>query len=192
LLGRQETQHLIDTLAETYPKVVEELIPQMMSLGKVQKVLQNLLRERVSVFDLRSILETLADYAPSVKDISLLTELTRQTLSRSLVKPYITAKNDFPALVLGGELENALASMVQRINNIDQLVIQPDDAQLVIDKIKASIQKSGVKVQPILLCSSVVRHHIRQLTERFLPDLVVISASEVPKNIKIVSLGVVE
>ncbi|MGE5341471.1 MAG: flagellar biosynthesis protein FlhA [Candidatus Omnitrophota bacterium] len=192
LLGRQETQHLIDNLAETYPKVVEELIPHMMSIGNVQKVLQNLLKERVSVFDLRTILETLADYAPGVKDLTLLTELTRQSLSRSLIKPYVTAKNDLPVMVLGGELENILSSMVQRINNIEQLVIQPDDAQIVINKIKDAIQRSGIKVQPILLCSSVVRHHIRQLTERFLPELVVLSASEVPKNIKIVSLGVVE
>lgn len=192
LLGRQETQHLIENLAESYPKVVEELIPGMMSLGNVQKVLQNLLKERVSVFDLRTILETLADYAPAVKDLSLLTELTRQSLSRSLVKPYITAKNDLPVLVLGGELENILGSMIQKINNVEQLVIQPDEAQVLINKLKSAVQKSGIKVQPILLCSSIVRHHIRQLTERFLPDLVVLSASEIPKSIKIVSLGVVE
>jgi flagellar biosynthesis protein FlhA len=108
------------------------------------------------------------------------------------VKPYITAKSDLPVLVLGGELENVLASMIQRINNIDQLVIQPEEAQVVINKIKSAVQKSGIKVQPILLCSSVVRQHIRQLTERFIPDLVILSASEVPKNVKIVSLGVVE
>ncbi len=191
LLGRQETQHLIDTLAEAYPKVVEELIPHLMSVGNVQKVLQNLLKERVSVFDLRSILETLADYAPAVKDITLLTELVRQSLSRSLVKPYVTAKNDLPVLVLGGELEGLLASRVQRINDLDQLVIQPEEAQVVINKIKNTVDKTGIKVQPILLCSSIVRHHIRQLTERFIPELVVLSASEVPKNIKIVSLGVV-
>lgn len=192
LLGRQETQHLIDTLAETYPKVVEELIPNLMSLGNVQKVLQNLLKERVSVFDLRTILETLADYAASVKDLTILTELVRQSLSRSLVKPYITARNDLPVLVLGGELEGLLVSKVQKINQIEQLIIQPEEAQIVINKIKNTIEKSGIKVQPILMCSSLIRHHLRQLTERFLPELVILSASEVPKNVKIVSLGVVE
>lgn len=192
LLGRQETQHLVNNLAEAYPKVVEELIPNQMTLGHVQKVLQNLLKERVSVFDLRTILETLADYAPAVKDLTILTELARQSLSRSLVKPYITAKNDLPVLVLGGELEGLLASKVQRINEVEQLVIQPEEAQVLINKIRNTITKAGIKVQPILLCSSVVRHHIRQLIERFLPDLVVLSASEVPKNVKIVSLGVVE
>jgi flagellar biosynthesis protein FlhA len=192
LLGRQETQHLIDTLAATFPKVVEELIPHLMNLGSVQKVLQNLLKERVSIFDLRTILETLADYAPAVKDLTLLTELARQSLSRSLVKPYITAKNDLPVLVIGGELEGLLVSKVQRVHDVEQLVIEPEEAQIVINKLRATIEKSGIKVQPILLCSSLIRHHLRQLTERFLPDLVILSASEIPRNIKIVSLGVVE
>lgn len=192
LLGRQETQHLIDTLSATYPKVVEELIPHLMSLGNVQKVLQNLLKERVSVFDLRSILETLADYAPAVKDLTLLTELVRQSLSRSLVRPYLTGRNDLPVLVLGGELESILTSRVQRVNDIEQLVIQPEEAQILINKLKSAIDRAGVRVQPILLCSSLVRHHLRQLVERFIPDLVILSASEVPKNVNIVSLGVVE
>lgn len=192
LLGRQETQHLIDNLSAAYPKVVEELVPNLMTLGSIQKVLQNLLKERVSVFDLRTILETLADYAPAAKDLTLLTELVRQSLSRSLVKPYVTAKNDLPVLVLGGELENLLVSKVQRVNEVDQLIIEPDEAQIVINKLKSTIEKSGIRVQPILLCSSLIRSHLRQLTERFLPDLVILSASEVPKNIKIVSLGVVE
>lgn len=192
LLGRQETQHLLTTMSETYPKVVEELIPHTMSLGNVQKILQNLLKERVSVFDLRSILETLADYAPAVKDLTILTELVRQALSRSLIKPYLTANNDLPVLVLGGELENLLISRVQRINDQEQLVIQPEEAQIVINKIKFTLDRSGIKVQPILLCSSLIRHHLRQIIERFLPDLVLLSAAEVPRNIKIVSLGVVE
>ena len=191
-MGRQETQHLIDNLGAAYPKVVEELIPHLMTLGSVQKVLQNMLRERVSIFDLRTILETLADYAPVAKDLTLLTELARQSLSRSLVKPYVTAQNDLPVLVLGGELESLLVAKVQKVNDVDQLIIEPEEARIVINKLKAAIEKSGIKVQPILLCSSLIRHHLRQLTERFLPDLVILSASEVPKNIKIVSLGVVE
>jgi len=192
LLGRQETQHLIDNLAATYPKVVEELIPGVMTLGNVQKVLQNLLKERVSIFDLRTILETLADYAPGVKDLTILTELVRQSMSRQLVKPYVTGKSDLPVLVLGGELEGQLVSKIQKVNEVEQLIIKPEEAQVLINKIKATIEKAGLKVQPILLCSSIVRHHLRQLTERFIPDLVLLSASEVPKNVKIVSLGIVE
>ncbi len=192
LLGRQETQHLVDNLGEAYPKVIEELIPNLMNIGTVQKVLQNLLKEKVSIFDLRTILETLADYAANIKDISVLTELVRQALSRSLVKPYITANNDLPVLVLGGELENSLSSKIQRINETEQLIIQPEEAQDIINKIKNTVEKSGLKVQPILLCSSIIRSHLRQLLERFIPELVILSASEVPKNVKIVSLGVIE
>jgi len=192
LLGRQETQHLVDTLAEAYPKVVEELIPSLMNIGTVQKVLQNLLKEKVSIFDLRTILETLADYAGNIKDITVLTELVRQSLARSLVKPYITTKNDLPVLVLGGELENSISTKIQRINETEQLIIQPEEAQAVINKINDTVEKSGLKAQPILLCSSVIRSHLRQLLERFIPDLVILSASEVPKNVKIVSLGVIE
>jgi len=192
LLGRQETQHLIDNLAETYPKVVEELIPNLMSLGSVQKVLQNLLKERVSIFDLRTILETLADYAPVVKDINKLTEMVRQSLSRSIVKPYLTGENDLPVLVLGSNMEQNLISKVQKINEVEQLVIGPEEAHNLINKIKQGIDKSGIKVQPILLCSSAIRFHLRQLLERFIPELVILSASEIPKNINIVSLGVIE
>lgn len=192
LLGRQETQHLIDNLSETYPKVVEELIPNLMNLGSVQKVLQNLLKERVSIFDLRTILETLADYAPVVKDINKLTEMVRQSLSRSIVKPYLTGENDLPVLVLGSNIEQNLISKVQRINEVEQLVIGPEEAHNLINKIKQGIDKSGIKVQPILLCSSAIRFHLRQLLERFIPELVILSASEIPKNINIVSLGVIE
>ncbi len=192
LLGRQETQHLIDNLSETYPKVVEELIPNLMSLGSVQKVLQNLLKERVSIFDLRTILETLADYAPVVKDINKLTEMVRQSLSRSIVKPYLTGENDLPVLVLGSNMEQNLISKVQRINEVEQLVIGPEEAHNLINKIKQGIDKSGIRVQPILLCSSAIRFHMRQLLERFIPELVILSASEIPKNINIVSLGVIE
>lgn len=192
LLGRQETQHLVENLGQAYPKVVEELIPAHMSLGAVQKVLQNLLRERVSILDLRTILETLADYAPLVKDLSLLTELVRQALSRSLVKPFVTPQGDLPVLVLGGELEGLLGGRIQKVNNVDQLVIQPEEAQRLIHAVRAAIERSGLRVQPIVLCSSLVRHHLRQLTERFIPELVIFSAAEIPPYVKIVSLGVIE
>jgi len=192
LLGRQETQHLIDNIATQYPKVVEELIPNLMSLGNVQKVLQTLLKERVSVFDLRSILETLADYATSVKDLGRLTELVRQAMGRSIVKPYLTGNQDLPVLVLQGELEHSLIQKLQKIQEIEQMVIDPASAHKLINTIKETIERSGMKVQPILLCSSMLRQHIRNLIERFLPELVVLAANEVPPGVNIVSLGVVK
>ncbi len=139
LLGRQETQHLIDNLAVTYPKVVEELIPNVLNLGNVQRVLQNLLKEKVSVIDLRTILETLADFGGTVKDLNLLTELVRQAMGRSIVKPYLTGNNDLPVLVMGGELEGLLSNSIQLINDVNQLVIQPEDAHMLINKIKEKV-----------------------------------------------------
>lgn len=192
LLGRQETQHLIDNIASQYPKVVEELIPNLMSLGNVQKVLQNLLKERVSVFDLRTILETLADFATTVKDLGRLTELVRQVMGRSIVRPYLTGNQDLPVLVLDGQLENTLIQKLQKIQDIEQLVIDPVSAHKLINTIKNTVDQSGMKVQPIILCSSMLRQHIRNLTERFLPELVVLAANEVPANVNIVSLGVVK
>lgn len=192
LLGRQETQHLLDNLAESYPKVVEELVPNLMTLGNVQKVLQNLLKERVSILDLRSILETLADFCPLVKNVTQLTELVRQTLGRTIVKPYVTNNNDLPVIVMGGEIENIIGERLETIDGVEQLVVQPGDVQAIVDKVKVAVEKSGTKVQPILLCSSRLRPHLKFLTEKFLPGLVVLSASEIPKNINIVSLGVIE
>ncbi len=192
ILGRQETQQLIDNLAATYPKVVEELIPNLLTLGNVQKVLQNLLREKVSIIDLRTILETLADYAPFTRDLNLLTEMVRQKLSRSLVKPYLTPQQELPVLVLGGELESVLQSKIQKINNQEQLVISPDEFQILIGRIKETIQKTGVGLQPILLTPANLRYHLKALTERYLPEMTVLSAAEIPPNVKIVTIGIVE
>jgi flagellar biosynthesis protein FlhA len=192
LLGRQETQHLLDNMAESYPKVVEELVPNQMTLGNVQKVLQNLLKERVSILDLRTILETLADFCPFVKNVTQLTELARQALSRTIVKPYLTNQNDLPVIVMGGAIENLLAGKLEDINGVEQLVLQPDEVQKIVDKVRVAVDRSGTKVQPILLCSSRLRPHLKIMTEKFIPSLVVLSASEVPGNVKIVSLGVIE
>jgi flagellar biosynthesis protein FlhA len=192
LLGRQETQHLIEHIQSQYPKVVEELIPSLMSLGNVQKILQNLLKERVSVFDLRTILEALADYAGSIKDLGRLTEMVRQVLGRSIVRPYLTGNQDLPVLILDGQLENALIQKLQKIQDIEQLVIDTGSAHKLINTIKTTIEKSGIKVQPILLCSSMLRLHLRNLTERFLPELVILAANEIPASVNIVSLGVIQ
>jgi hypothetical protein len=110
LLSREEVQKLLKRFAETSPKVVEELVPTLLSLGGVQKVLQNLLREQISIRDLLSILETLADYAPITRDPVLLTEYVRQSLARSITEQWLTAEGDIPALMLSYELETASRS----------------------------------------------------------------------------------
>ena len=106
-----------------------------------------------------------------------------------MIRPYLTGGNDLPVLVLGGALEQDLNRKIQILGDQPQLVIQPDEAQRLIEAIRRGVDKAGLKVQPILLCSSLIRPHLHQLLERFLPNLVVLSAAEVPASVRVVSLG---
>ncbi len=191
IITRQDTQKLIDMVGENYPKVVEELTPKVLSVGQIHKVLQNLLKEHVSIRDMLTILETLADYAPSVRDLTQLTELVRQSLARSLVMPYLTQNNELPALVLNQDIEEIIQKSIDKSQGFEQLFLSPETAQEIINRIKTAIGKSGLKVQPIILTSPDVRVHLRKITERAIPNLVILSAAEIPSNIKVISLGVV-
>ena len=191
IVTRQDTQKLVDNLGESYPKVVEELIPKVMSVGQVHKVIQNLLREHVSVRDLLTILETLADYGPVTRDINQLTELVRQALSRSLTAPYLTPSQELPCLILGQEIEEALQKHLDRSQGFPQLIMPPEMARELVKRIQGAVEKSGLKVQPIVLTSPDVRSHVKKLTERFLPQLVFLSVAEIPSAVKVISLGVI-
>ena len=114
LLGRQDVQKLLDRLAQHYPKAVEELTPDLLPLGVIQKVLQNLLKERVSIRDLLTIVETLADYAPVTKDPDILTEYVRQRLARSITKQYETSEGVLPLITLDQKMEDILRDKIQK------------------------------------------------------------------------------
>ncbi|MBI3768946.1 MAG: flagellar biosynthesis protein FlhA [Deltaproteobacteria bacterium] len=192
LLGRQEVQGLLDGIAKTNPKVVEELVPQQLSLGGVQKVLQNLLREHVSIRDLLTIVETLADHAPQTKDPLALTEQVRQALSRSIVNRFLTADRVLPLVTLAPRLEKLIAEAVHRTDDGTYLALEPSVAQRLLGRLGSwSEQFATQNQQPLLLCSTSVRGHLRRLTERFLPSLALVAPGEIPANVKIHSLGVV-
>jgi flagellar biosynthesis protein FlhA len=191
LLGRQEVQALIDLVAESAPKLVEETVPKMLPLGGVQKILQNLLRERVSIRDLHTILEAAADYAAVTSDYAQLTEFVRVSLGRSIVQPYINDKNELAILTLNPELESSIADAIVKKETGAYLAMEPHAAQQFLEKLRRGIETSAFPVQPILLTSGEVRLHIRRLTERFLPGLVLISHGEIPPQISIINLGVV-
>jgi len=192
LLGRQEVQRLLDNLAKTNPKVVEELVPSLLSLGQVQKVLQNLLRERVSIRDLLTILETLADYAATTKDPDILTEYARQSLSRSIVRPYVTAEGVLPVMTSDPQIEDMVAEAVQTTEHGSYLNLDPGLAQKVIVAVQKKVEEfMDQNLQPILLTSPLVRRHFRRLMERFVPVLVVVSHNELVPDIEIRSLGMV-
>lgn len=190
LLGRQEVQTLLDNLSKTSPKVVEESVPGLLPLGSLVKVLQNLLREKVSIRDLKTILETLADYAPLSKDTDFLTEYVRQGLSRSITKQYQTKEGNIPVIMMDPQVEQTIAGSVQIMAQGSYLALEPGLAQRILTKIREGLDLFiPFGYQPILLCSPNIRGHVKRFTERFFPNLVVLSHSEIASGIKIQSIG---
>jgi len=190
LLGRQETQHLLDNLTKTHPKAVEELVPTLLSLGAIQKVLQNLLRERISIRDLLTIVETLADYAPMSKDPDLLTEYVRQKLARSLLAPYIQPNGVLQVITLEPAVEELLSKSIQRSDHGAYLALEP----AVIETLSASIKEKAenmivMNLQPILLCTPAQRRHVRKIVEQVDPSIMVISHAEIMQHVRIQSSG---
>lgn len=193
LLGRQEVQQLLDSLKSSHPKVVEELIPNLLSLGAVGKVLQNLLMEQIPVRDLLTILETLADWAPMIKDIDTLTEYVRQSLARTITKLYQTSDGKIPLITLNQSVENAISGAIQQTEQGSFLAMEPNLVQKIMKVLTENLEKfSQLNCQPIVLCSAQIRSHFKKLVDRFIPDLVVLSYNDILKNVKIQSIGTVE
>ncbi len=192
-LGRQEVQKLLDNLAKTAPKTVEELMASL-SLGQVQKVLQNLLKERVSIRDLLTIAETLADYAPMSKDPEVLTEYCRQRLARSIVKSLLgPGVKDLHVLTLDPAVEDVITAGIQQTEHGTYLSLDPDKVQAILNGINAQLDHFTKLTQPpVILCSPVVRRHLRKVVERFLPNLVVLSHNELVPELNVHALGVVQ
>jgi flagellar biosynthesis protein FlhA len=190
LLSRQDVQKLIDGVAKTNPKVIEELLPGLLNVGQVQKVLQNLLRERVSIRDMQTILETLADYARLSKDPDFLTEYVRQRLARSIVRQYETASGELPVMTLSQEIEDQIASTIKDTDVGSYLTLDPQVGQKILKSLTRAVENlAKMNHQPIVLCSPVVRRHLRKLTERFLPNLVTLSHSEITPTTRLKLVG---
>ncbi|WKA53899.1 flagellar biosynthesis protein FlhA [Planococcus shixiaomingii] len=192
LIGRQEVKALIENIRESSPAVVEELIPNMMAIGEVQKVLMKLLKEKVSIRNLLMILETLADYSAHTKDPDVLTEYVRQALSRQITLQYATAREPLQVITAGASLEKKFADSVHRTDQGSYLSIDPESSQQIFQRISeqaAQLQQTGV--QPILLTSPAIRMYMRQFIERFAPDLPVLSYNELEPEVEIQSVGVV-
>ena len=193
LIGRQEVQGLLDALKESHPKAVDELVPNLLSLGGVVKVLQNLLMEQVSIRDLLTIVEAMADWAPAVKQIDLLTEHVRQALARTITRQYLSSQGELNVVNLGHPLERSLSEAIKRSDQGEYLAIDPRLAQKAMQRLAEKLEKFGsLNLQPVVLCSSHLRMHLKKLVDRFIPNLVVLSYDEIMPNIKIQSIGVVE
>jgi len=191
ILGRQEVQVLLDNLSKEAPKLVEEVVPSILSLGLVQQVLSGLLREGVSIRDLRTIMETLADWGPSVKSPERLIEQVRRNLSRAITAHH--AQNGTLTLIsLSPGLERALADSLQVSDQGSFLALEPTVAQRIISKLKATAERFAQKgSMPILLAPAQLRSALFSFTERFIPGFTILSHQEVTPNVRVQSLGVV-
>ncbi len=191
LLGRQETKNLLDTVAKTHPKVVEELVPKVLSVGEIQKVLQNLLKERVSIRDTVTILETLADFGAYTKNSAALTEYCRQALGRSICRPYQTDDGDLQVYTVSPDLEKNIGDGVVHSEQGSYLALEPRQAKDIMTRFRRTVETAGAAGNPVILCSPNVRMYVRQLLERFLPNVAILSHSEIPPTVRVLSLGMV-
>ncbi|OGR27049.1 MAG: flagellar biosynthesis protein FlhA [Desulfobacterales bacterium RIFOXYA12_FULL_46_15] len=190
LLGRQDVQHLMDNLAKTSPKAVEELIPGVLSLGVVQKVLQNLLRERVSIRDILSIVETLADFAPVGKDPDLLTEYVRQRVAKGMVAPYLQEGKTLYVITFDRTLEEILSKNVKHTDHGAYLALDPRLAEEIVKAVAKEVeQQMTSNTQPVLMTTPSLRRHVRKLIESSLPAVFVISHAEIVDGINLQATG---
>ena len=187
LLTRQDVQRLLDGLAQEHPRVVEELVPHHLTIGGVQKVLQNLLREDVPVRDLLTIIETLADHAPQIKNTDELTEYVRQALCRTITSSYSTAEGIIPLMTVDPQIEKVIRDSVQEGTTLD-----PQAAQRIITGVQRAIDTFTAKgLLPVLLTTSNVRRHLQQLLSRYLAQITILSHNEITEGVKIQSLGMI-
>jgi len=190
LLTRQEAKRLLDRLSESHPKLVEELVPKTLSLGEVQKVLQQLLREQVSIRDLATILETLLDASAASKSPVHLVEQARQALGRALVRPLLSDDGGLRVLTLDRAIEDELTRAFQ-----GQAAagggLQPSFVRKILDSLRQLAGEQVAQTAPVLLCSTPARFHLRRLLEPFLPKVVVLSPLEIPPMVPVQSLGTV-
>jgi flagellar biosynthesis protein FlhA len=192
LIGRQETKQLVEHLKESYPAIVEEVTPDALTVGEVQKVLSKLLKERISIRNLAVIFETLADFAKMTKDTDLLTEYVRQGLSRQISKTYSAENEPLHVITLGGSVEKRIADSVQQTEHGNYLSLDPNDSQMIFDSITRELESGRSFDQSlVILCSPAVRMYVRQLIERYLPDVPVLSYNELEPELEVKSVGVV-
>ena len=193
LLGKQETQRLLDNLAKTHPRVVDDLVPNLLNLSQVQKVLQNLLRERVSIKDLQTILETLAEYANITKDPDILTEYARQSLSRQITKSVQNPDGSISAILLDPLVERTLIESLQTTQQGINFAVDPMLMEKIAEKIKKIADEATIKgYQPVLICSQVIRRFVKKAVERVVPFLPVLSPQEIAPGVKVYMLATVK
>jgi flagellar biosynthesis protein FlhA len=193
LLGRREVQALLDNLAVSYPKVVDEMVPKLVNIGTLQKVLQKLLRERVSIRDLLTIIETLVDYTTMTKNVDILTGYVRQGLARAITRQYQDQEGNISVIMVSPELEDMVSQSVQHLEYESFISPDPNMVKQVIQNMQRFVGNFVARgLQPVVLCSPNIRIHLRKVLEQFLPNVAVLSHNEITHDVKITYLGMVE
>jgi flagellar biosynthesis protein FlhA len=189
LFSRQDAKLFSDRVGQENPKLLEDLVPKLLSFGAIQKVLQNLLRERVSIRDGVSILEALSEAAGTTKNPVLLTEYTRQSIRRMVVKPYLNQKGELPAFFLDSSVEQTIESAAQHSEQNSVLVLSPQLVHEIVSRLERALERR--EVPTVVMVSSGARYFLRQMLESSLPNVFPISHNEVPAGVKILSLGAI-
>ncbi|HQI81780.1 MAG TPA: flagellar biosynthesis protein FlhA, partial [Deltaproteobacteria bacterium] len=191
LLGRQELQALLDAVSRSHPKVVEDLIPGTLPAGVVLRVMRNLLKEKVSVKNILTILETCADFGHMTKDPDILTEYVRQALMRTISSSYVQ-NNVISVMALDPAIDGLISSSIQHTEHGSYLALDPEKSQKILMTLNKEVNSVGKQgLVPILLTSPISRSYVKRLTERYMPDLVVLSHNEIPPEVTIKNLGLV-
>jgi flagellar biosynthesis protein FlhA len=195
LLGRAEVKRLMDGLNESHPKLLEELMPKLLSLGEIGRVLEQLMRERVSIRDLGTILEALLETAPMNKNIVGLVEATRQALGRRLIRPLLDGDGQLPVLLLDPVLEEEILTTLTPETSQRLLAASGTPATPLVrrlaDSLRQLIGTSSAAALPVLLCPSPARYHVKRWLEPVWPRLAVVAAGEIPPEIRLRPVGTV-
>ncbi len=192
LLTRQDTQNLINNLKENNPTLIEELVPKLMSVGEIQKVLQNLLEEGISIRDLLTIFESLADHAASTHDPDILTEYARQSLKRAISNKYFSGNDTTNVVTLDPTVEQEIMGAVKQTEQGAYLTLAPDRIQKIVDSVKQEVEKlENMGKMPIIITSPIVRIYFKKLINDYVKDLTVVSYNEIESNVELQSVGMV-
>jgi flagellar biosynthesis protein FlhA len=189
LFTRQDAKNYCDRVSQENPKLIEDLVPKLLSLATIQRVLQNLLRERVPIRDAVGILEAMGEAAQTTKNPVLLTEYVRQSIRRAITQPLVNAQGELPAYLLDASLDRAVESTVEHSEWNSVASVAPETITDILTRVKRRVEKAE---SAAIVTSSGTRYFLRQLLEASLPNLTVLSHNEIPPEIKVRSRGVIE
>ncbi len=192
LLTRQDVRNLLDRLKETNAAVVEEVVPEALSLGEIQRVLQSLLGEGVPIRDLGTIVEAIGDKARTTRDTSLLSEYARQALGRAITAPHLDEQLRLQAITLDPAIEQEVSTSITQTTDGEFLAMEPPRAQAIVNALRAQVEHAtAVGARPVVLCSARIRRHLRRLIAQAQPHLAVCSYNEIAPGVNVETIGVI-